>query len=425
MERRFSRRALLRAATGAIATAGLAGVAVGDTPGTERVRVNVGFDGPRGRAAAVRAAITVHHEFAFDALTLTVPRAAIEGLARNPNVRYVEEDGTWQAIPRWPGAAAPPGGCTPWPECKNGGGDEPAPAETLPWGIDRVDAEVAHANGNTGAGADIAILDTGIDSDHPDLQANLGAGKSFYSCQEQGGGGKGKKPRETRCIETWDDDHDHGTHCAGIAGGVHNDLGVVGVAPGATLHAVKVLNKDGSGRWSVIAAGIEYVADQGWDVGSLSLGGSSGSQAVADACKYAVDNGVVLVAAAGNAGPCSDCVGYPAAYPEVVAVSSTESDDDLSYFSSTGPEVDIAAPGTSVYSTVKDGGYDWFSGTSMATPHVSGAAALLRAAGIAPIDVKGVLTGSAENVGLTDTEQGAGLLDVAAALGLDSSDDLN
>ena len=397
--KRPSRRNVLKAAGGSLLALGAGGHALAKPDG--KVEVNVGFSSNAGRSAALNAAESAKREFAFNAVTVTVPRKAISGLQARPDVRYVEENGLMHALHHRDGHDGGPNG--------GGGGGGGDTSQTLPWGVDRTDADVAHANGETGAGADVAIIDTGIDSDHPDLQANLGSGAAFATCSGSG------------CSYSWDDDNNHGTHCAGIAGGVDNSQGVVGVAPGVTLHAVKVLDSRGSGSFSDVAAGIEYVADQGWDVGSLSLGASSGTQVVKDAGVYAANRGVLLVAAAGNSGPCSDCVGYPAAYSEFMAVSSTNDSDGLSSFSSTGPQVEIAAPGSSIYSSVV-GGYDTYSGTSMATPHVAGAGGQLMASGSSASQARSTLKSTAENLGLASNEQGSGLLDVAAALGLDSSD---
>ena len=272
--------------------------------------------------------------------------------------------------------------------------------ETLPWGVDRVDADVAHADGYTGSGADIAILDTGIDSDHPDLEANLGAGKAYVD--------------STSGSEPWDDDQGHGTHCAGIADAVDNGEGVIGVSTAATLHAVKVLDSSGYGYYSDIAAGLEWSANQGYDVASLSLGGSADSSTIRNACQYAVDNGVLVVAAAGNDGT-ADSVRYPAKYDTVIAVSATDSSDGLAYFSSYGPEVELAAPGYSIYATVP-GGYGSKSGTSMACPHVAGAGGQLMATGLSNGEARQTLRDTAEDIGLSGNEQGYGLLDVGAAL---------
>jgi len=201
---------------------------------------------------------------------------------------------------------------------------------------------------------------------------------------------------------------------------VDNSEGVIGVSTTAVLHAVKVLGSLGTGSTSDVARGIEYTADQGWEVASLSLGGGA-SSTLKEACEYAASKGVTLVAAAGNDGPCSDCVGYPAAYSTVVAVSSTDEDDTLSSFSSTGPEVELAAPGGSIYSTVI-GGYDTYSGTSMACPHVSGAGAQLMANGYTNTEARDRLKSTAEDIGLGDDEQGSGLLDAEAAVSGGSSD---
>jgi subtilisin len=324
----------------------------------------------------------VVREFNFDAVTIRAKKSAATELENRGDVRYVEENGTMHAL-----------------------------AQTTPWGIDRVDAEVAHDNGYTGTYADVSIIDTGIDSDHPDLQGNLGKGAYAVECNSW----------YADCRYGWDDDNGHGTHCAGIAGAIDNYEGVVGVGPDVTLHAVKVLDHNGSGSYSDIAAGIEWTADQGYEVGSLSLGGDH-SSTLYDAVVYAYERDVTLVAAAGNDGPCSDCVSYPAAYDEVIAVSATDRYDNLADFSSTGPEIELAAPGKDIYSTYVGGDYKSLDGTSMACPHVSGAAGLLRVNGYGHGEARTRLQNTAENIGLSRSELGYGLLDVAASLGLYSGD---
>ena len=381
----LTRRNALQLTSGAVSALGLSGLAAGQThPQTETetptVRVNVGYSAPSGRRAARNQAEEVLYEFAFDALTITIAESAIDGLRQRSDIRYVERDGRMEAI-----------------------------AQTLPWGIDRVDADIAHENGETGEGADIAIIDTGIDQTHPDLRTNLGEGQAFAGGQS---------------YPVWQDDNGHGTHCAGIADALDNSQGVVGVSTEASLHAVKALTAAGIGFTSDVAAGIEYTADQGWDVGSLSLGGGE-SDLLKDACAYAHGKGVLLVAAAGNDGPCSDCVSYPAAYDEVIAVSATDENDDLAGFSSTGPEVELAAPGVEILSTYLGGSYTELSGTSMACPHVSGAGGQLMANGYTNTEARDRLASTAEDISLSSNEQGNGLLDVAAALGLDSSGDLS
>jgi subtilisin len=372
----ISRREILKGVGAGLATT----AAVGRTTASpEAGELLVGIDG-QGPARTVAGQATSHVKtIDLGSVRQVVhgrfPEEALDGIRHNPQVEYVEKnEAKFQTL-----------------------------GQTLPWGIDRVDADVVHGSGGTGSGADVAIIDTGIDDDHEDLQANVGAGKAFTECSG------------SNCNQPWSDDNDHGTHCAGIANAVDNGTGVVGVSTEATLHAVKVLSADGSGTLSDIADGIRYVADQSWDVASMSLGAPSGEQTLKDACQYASENGVLLIAAAGNDGPCSDCVGYPAAYSTVMAVSSTDEDDTLSTFSSTGPEVELAAPGGSVYSSVI-GGYDTFSGTSMATPHVSGAAGHLMADGYTNTEARDRLTGTAEDLGLGENEQGSGLLDAEAAV---------
>ena len=273
-------------------------------------------------------------------------------------------------------------------------------AQEVPTGIDRIEVDKnPNANGVT-VNLDVAIIDSGLDRDHPDL--NIAGGVNFS-------GGPSRK---------WDDGNGHGTHVGGTVGAIDNGIGVVGVAPGVRLHAVKVCKNGGICFTGDIVAGIEWVAerkaeandgnadgDPGINFASANMSistsddagpctGSSG--AVHEAICGLVNNGVVFAMAAGNNGRLKN------AYPEVMAVSAmadfdgkaggagsptcrSDEDDTLANFSNFGPEVDIAAPGVCILSTWNDGGLNTISGTSMASPHVAGAAALyLHANGLDP-----------------------------------------
>jgi len=232
-------------------------------------------------------------------------------------------------------------------------------AETIPAGVAQIGAPKAWDCG-MGHGIKVFVLDTGIDSDHPDLKDNFKGGISFV-------------PSES----SWKDFNSHGTHCAGTIAATYTGSGVVGVAPKAYLYAVKVLSGSGSGQYSWIISGIDWVMKKkGPRIISMSLGGSSGSTALQKICEAANKKGVLIVAAAGNSGPGPNTVGYPAKYPTVVAVSAIGSDNVIAGFSSRGPEVEICAPGVSTLSTIPNKKYGKKSGTSMACPHVSGVAAL-------------------------------------------------
>ena len=382
-----TRRRLLQGVGAGVALGGMIG-----TAGAQEaedyivgVRNQRGVEQARGRAESVKRVLD------FDDIGKAVAgrfsQEALGNLRNNPNVRYVEEDGTMHAI-----------------EIDSGDSE-------VPWGVDRVDAEKVH-NDETGSGAEIAIIDTGVDYTHVDLNDNYVA-----DLENDDIGGYDFVNEDEDPM----DDNGHGTHCAGTAAAEDNGEGVVGVAPAPDLYGVKVLDSDGSGSYSDVAAGIEYTADQGWEVGSLSLGGSSDSQTVKDACTYAYDGGVLLVAAAGNDGPRPNSVKYPAKYDTVIAVSATTRDDSLPRYSSRGPEVELAAPGNDIESTLLDGGYGSKSGTSMACPHVSGAGGLLMANGYTNTGARQRLRDTAEDIGLDDDEQGYGLLDAEAAV----SDDAN
>ena len=401
----FDRRSVLRlAGSGVIASALGSGAASAEGSRDPRDRYIVGTETEQAKRDAETAAEEVYRTFDFGAIGQAVSgwysENALDGLRNNPNVRYVEENGVVQAFD-----------------------------QETPWGIEKVKADIAIDEGHTGEGVSVAILDTGIDAQHETLEENLGEGWAAedHECDADGcdtGPPWARGNDIEECLEEWDDDHNHGTHVAGTAGAAANDVGVLGVAPDVTLHAVKVLGCDGSGTFDAIAAGIEWSVDQDHEVQNMSFGGDQDSEVVSDAIEYAVDRNVVLVAAAGNADQQPDSVGFPARHEEVIAVSATDEDDDLADFSSVGPEVELAAPGEDVLSAIPRDEYAEFSGTSMSAPHVAGGAATVIADGTTEREkVRAQLKDAADDIGLDDNEQGAGRLNVAEAVDVDDDED--
>jgi thermitase len=231
------------------------------------------------------------------------------------------------------------------------------------WGLTKIQAPGAWEVTHGGGSVDIAIIDTGINNSHPDLSAKIIASVNCTissSCPPA----------------TTTDPYAHGTHVAGIAGAITNNaVGVAGTSWEGRLMSVKSLDDSGSGYYSWIANGIYWATDNGAEVINLSLGGSSSSNTLRNAVDYAWSKGVVIVAAAGNNGTSSRS--YPAYYTNTIAVSATDANDNKASFSNYGSWVDLAAPGVSILSTY-NGNYQYISGTSMATPFVSGLAALLK-----------------------------------------------
>ncbi len=288
--------------------------------------------------------------------------------------------------------------------------------QTLPTGINRINAE---ALSNKGTGVHVAVLDTGIQTDHPDLKNNIAGGKNCAP-------GIGYK-----------DQNGHGTHVAGTIAAAHNTQGVVGVAPAAKLWAVRVLDRYGSGSWSSIICGLDFVASKGplrggpIKVANLSLSGggtndnncgNTNNDALHKAICRARDAGVTIVVAAGNSAS-NTANSVPAAYDDaVITVSAlTDSDgvdgglgsstsygldDTFASFSNYGSAVDIGAPGVNIYSTWINKGYRAISGTSMASPHVAGAAALYLAANPSAnwLTVRNALVGMGEPLGSGHTD---------------------
>lgn len=324
----------------------------------------------RSRGGAIKYSYRV-----VPGIAASLPEKAVAALLASPGITRIEPDGQVNAID----------------------------AELdRSWGVKRIGAGVVHTFPNTGARVKVAIIDTGIDYSHPDLAANYGGGYDFVNGDDD--------PM---------DDHSHGTHVAGIVAARDDDAGVVGVAPDAELYALKILDASGSGNDSDLIAAMEWAVTHSMQVVNLSLGTSAdpGSlvQQVFDEAQAA---GVVTVAAAGNAdffGLIGNTVQWPARYDSVIAVGATDNADSLAYYSSTGPEVELAAPGNNIYSTVLNGQWAAKSGTSMATPHVAGTAALVIAAGYA--DVRDRLRATADELGVPgrDTWYGYGLVDADEA----------
>jgi subtilisin len=280
----------------------------------------------------------------------------IHALRNNGNVANVEDDAPCHAV-----------GIGPFPhlQAKQDHWAVPAvTAETIPDGVKQVKAPEAWGT-SMGKGIRVAVLDTGIDFNHPDLKPNYAGGVSFV---------KG--------VPSPMDDHYHGTHCAGTIAAAKNGAGVVGVAPQASLYAVKVLDKTASGLFSWSIAGVDWCMRNNIQIINMSLGCDSVPTAVELICNAAWSSGLLIVAGAGNQDgnpvpPQQSNVFYPARYRSVIAVSSVDSDGVIAPNSGRGPQVDLCAPGVNILSTMPNGGYGTLSGTSAACPHVAGVAALI------------------------------------------------
>ncbi|KKR53872.1 MAG: Serine protease [Parcubacteria group bacterium GW2011_GWA1_40_21] len=289
------------------------------------------------------------------------------------------------------------------------------PPQTVPTGIDRVNAENLL---NKGAGIGVAVIDTGIELSHPDLKGNIIANKNCLSSVKNG-----------------NDDNGHGTHTAGTIAALDNNIGVVGAAPEAKLIAVKVLNRNGSGTWSSVICGIDWVtanaAKYNIKVANMSLGGagasdnncgSTNNDPLHKAICNSRDAGVTYVVAAGNENK-SASLSVPASYDDAVITVSALADSDgalgglgsptlygaddtFATFSNFGNIVDLGAPGVDIYSTYIGGKYATLSGTSMAAPHVSGVATLYIKNNPSSTwdQVRDVLKALAENLGFGHTD---------------------
>ena len=315
--------------------------------------------GDPGRAAAEisgrsNAEVGFVYRSAIKGFSATIPEARLDAVRADGRVDYVERDGVMRTV-----------------------------AQTLPWGIDRVDADVSSTRAGDGSGAvsnvNAYVIDTGIDAGHPDLNV---VGHTNFA------GGPNR------------DCNGHGTHVAGTVAAGDDASDVVGVAPGAPLTGVKVLSCSGSGSTSGVIRGVDWVTANAKKpaVANMSLGGGA-SQALDDAVKRSAAGGVFYALAAGNEGvdACTTSPARAGTSSGVTTTAATDSGNGEASFSNFGSCVDVWAPGVDVLSTKKGGGTTTFSGTSMASPHTGGAGALYLSthAGASPATVEGAIEAAA------------------------------
>ena len=372
------------------------------------------------------AVVTHLYRYALRGYAAAIPDARLDDVKSDPRVAYVSEDGTVEASHHRSGHGGGPPQPSPSPTPTTSPSPSPTPTEpastqSLPTGINRIDGELSSATSGDGSGmveVDVAVIDTGIDLDHPDLNVHSAGGKN---CTTSSG---------------FDDANGHGTHVAGTIGALDNTSGVVGVAPGARVWPVRVLDRRGSGSWSWVICGIDWVTEHkdSIEVANMSLGGSGSEpsdpdfdcvtgNALHDAICRSVTAGVTYAVAAGNEST-NAATRVPASFNEVITVSAladfnglpdgggsptcrSDVDDTFADFSNFGADVDLIAPGVCINSTWMGGGYKSISGTSMAAPHVAGAAALYSAAnpGATPQQVQAALQAGGTDEWVTTSDR--------------------
>ncbi|WP_026583221.1 S8 family peptidase [Bacillus sp. J33] len=336
------------------------------------------IQGPAAERANVKAQIKERWDFGKDGLTAEVNEKQYQALLKNKNIKIEKVSEVTLDTARTEASSSK----------KDGVSLEAAgyPSDQTPWGIESIYNNSSISSTSGGSGIKVAVLDTGVYTNHIDLQGSAEQCKDFTQSTPLVNGS---------CT----DRQGHGTHVAGtvLAHGGYDGLGIYGVAPQAKLWAYKVLGDNGSGYSDDIAGAIRHVADEAVRTGSkvvinMSLGSSGKDSLIASAVDYAYSKGVLIVAAAGNSGYSANTIGYPGALVNAIAVAALENVQQngtyrVANFSSRGNpntdgdyyiqerDIEVSAPGASIESTWYNGGYNTISGTSMATPHVAGLAA--------------------------------------------------
>ncbi len=266
-------------------------------------------------------------------------------------------------------------------------------AQVIPWGIKRIGANDSWSI-SQGKGIKVAVVDTGIAYDHPDLAKNIKGGTNVIN----------------PLLSPYDY-NGHGTHIAGTIGAVNNQYGVVGVAPKVSIYAVKAFNKDGTAKLSNIIKAIDWCIDNDMDIINMSFGFDESSSTFREAIVRAYQSEVLMIAASGNKGT-QGKIEYPAEFQETIGVSSINENNKISSYSNIGPQVDLAAPGEKIISTWLNNSFRELSGTSMAVAHVSGAAALLKSRypRIRTNELSYLLQRNAFRINASPIAQGAGLV---------------
>ncbi|KRT93168.1 peptidase S8 [Bacillus glycinifermentans] len=307
--------------------------------------VIVVYKNKSGQETALEKSESVDHQYKhIPAVAVTADKETVQDLKDDPDILYVEKNVSFTAADS-----------TEFKVLSDETGEDSDSFEQ--WNLKPIQAEKAWSAGLTGKNVKVAVIDTGI-SAHDELTVSGGTSTVSYT-------------------SSYSDDNGHGTHVAGIIGAKHNDYGIDGIAPGVQLYAIKALDQNGTGDLESILKGIDWSIEHGVNVINMSLGTSTDSQILHDAVDKAYQKGILLVAASGNDGN-GHPVDYPAAYSSVIAVSATDEENGIAGFSNTGAEVEFSAPGTSIISTYLHQQFAAGSGTSQATPHVTGMLALLK-----------------------------------------------